>query len=302
MADLSSVYCGLTLANPFIASASPLTAELSSVKQLQQAGAAAVVLPSLFEESVKHKASVLDDYADKIKSYKDALNVPVIASLNGITEGGWLEHAARLEKAGCDAIELNIYYIAANVNESSDQIERRYIDLVYKLRSHIGVPIAVKLTHQFSSVAHLVKRLEDTGVDGVVLFNRFYLPDIDIDSMKVLPSLQLSSSNEALLRIRWIGLLRDQVRLSLSATGGMHCLDDALKALLVGADSIQLCSILFQKGVGEINRLRDQLEQWLDEKGHDGVDNIKGTMSYGRVPDPSAFERANYLQVLEENS
>lgn len=302
MADLSSVYCGLTLANPFIASASPLTAELSSVKQLQQAGAAAVVLPSLFEESVKHKASVLDDYADKIKSYKDALNVPVIASLNGITEGGWLEHAARLEKAGCDAIELNIYYIAANVNESSDQIERRYIDLVYKLRSHIGVPIAVKLTHQFSSVAHLVKRLEDTGVDGVVLFNRFYLPDIDIDSMKVLPSLQLSSSNEALLRIRWIGLLRDQVRLSLSATGGMHCLDDALKALLVGADSIQLCSVLFQKGVGEINRLRDQLEQWLDEKGHDGVDNIKGTMSYGRVPDPSAFERANYLQVLEENS
>jgi len=302
MADLSSVYCGLKLDNPFIASASPLTAELSSVKQLQQAGAAAVVMPSLFEESVKHKASVLGDYADKIKSYKDALDIPVVASLNGITEGGWLDHAAYLEKAGCDAIELNIYYIAANVNESSDQIERRYIDLVYKLRAHIGVPIAVKLTHQFSSVAHLVKRLEDTGVNGVVLFNRFYLPDIDVDCMKVLPSLQLSSSNEALLRIRWIGLLRDQVQLSLSATGGMHCLDDALKALLVGADSIQLCSVLFQKGVGEIERLRDQLEQWLDQKGHDGVENIKGTMSYGRVPDPSAFERANYLQVLEENS
>jgi len=302
MADLSSDYCGLTLANPFIASASPLTAELTSVKQLQQKGAAAVILPSLFEESVARSGSVLNEYADKIKSYKDALDIPVIASLNGITEGGWLEHAACLEQAGCDAIELNIYYIAASVKESSDQIERRYIDLVYKLRAQIGVPISVKLTHQFSSVAHLVKRLEDTGVNGVVLFNRFYLPDIDVESMTVVPSLQLSNSNEALLRIRWIGLLRDQVALSLSATGGMHTIDDALKALLVGADSIQLCSVLFEKGIDEIGHLRDRLEQWLEDNDYPGVAAIKGLMSYGRVADPSAFERANYLQVLEENS
>lgn len=302
MADLSSVYCGLTLANPLVASASPLTADLASAKQLQSAGAGALVLPSLFEESVRRDESLLLRYADKIKSYKDALDIPVIASLNGVTEGGWLDHAKHLEQAGCDAIELNIYYIAASVRESSDQIERRYIDLVYKLRAHIGVPIAVKLTHQFSSVAHLVKRLEDTGVNGVVLFNRFYLPDIDVESMSVTPSLQLSNSSEALLRIRWIGLLRDQVNLSMAATGGMHNLDDVLKAMLVGADAIQLCSVLFEKGLDELSRLRDQLENWLDQKGYDGVQATKGMMSYGRAKDPSAFERANYLQVLEENS
>ena len=302
MADLSSVYCGLFLKNPLIASASPLTAELASAKQLQSAGAGALVLPSLFEESVRADESLLSRYADKIKSYKDALNIPVIASLNGVTEGGWLDHAKYLEQAGCDAIELNIYYIAASVKESSDQIERRYIDLVYKLRAQIGVPIAVKLTHQFSSVAHLVKRLEDTGVNGVVLFNRFYLPDIDVETMSLTPSLQLSNSSEALLRIRWIGLLRDQVNLSMAATGGMHNLDDLLKTLLVGADAIQLCSVLFERGIDELGRLRDQLEHWLDQKGYDGVESIKGLMSYGRVKDPSGFERANYLQVLEKNS
>ena len=302
MADLSSLYCGLSLSNPFVASASPLTADLASAKQLQGAGAGALVLPSLFEESVQKDTSLLTRYADKIKAYKDALDIPVIASLNGITEGGWLDHAAFLQEAGCDAIELNIYYIAASVRESSDQIERRYIDLVYKLRAQIAVPIAVKLSHQFSSVAHLVKRLEDTGVNGVVLFNRFYLPDIDVESMSVTPSLQLSNSSETLLRIRWIGLLRDQVQLSLAATGGMHTLDDFLKTLLVGADAVQLCSVLFEQGIDELKRLQEQLEAWLERKGYDGVHAIKGLMSYGQVKDPSGFERANYLQVLEHNS
>lgn len=302
MADLSSVYCGLKLASPLMVSASPLTADLASVKQLQSAGASGLVMPSLFEEAVRSDAKMLSKYSDKIKSYKDALDIPVFASLNGVTEGGWLEHAATLEQAGCDAIELNIYYVAANVNESSDQIERRYIDLVYKLRAHIGVPISVKLTHQFSSVAHLVKRLEDTGVNGVVLFNRFYLPDIDVETMTVSPTLQLSNSSEALLRIRWIAILREQIRLSLAATGGVHSLDDVLKTILVGADAVQLCSVLFQKGVDELGRLRGALDQWLDDKGYVGVDSIKGLMSYGRVADPSGFERANYLQVLEHNS
>lgn len=302
MADLSSLYCGIKLANPLLVSASPLTAELASAKQLQSAGASGIVLPSLFEEAVRRDASVLSKYSDKIKSYKDALSIPVFGSLNGITEGGWLDHAAKLEQAGCDGIELNIYYVAANVNESSDQIERRYIDLVYKLRAQIKVPVSVKLTHQFSSVAHLVKRLEDTGINGVVLFNRFYLPDIDVESMTVSPTLQLSNSTEALLRIRWIGILRDQVNLSLAATGGIHTLDDVLKTLLAGADAVQLCSVLFQKGISEVGHLRDQLDQWLDSKGHESVDAIRGLMSYGRVGDPSGFERANYLQVLEHNS
>lgn len=302
MVDLTTTYCGMQLQNPLMASASPLTGELASAKQLQSKGISAVVMPSLFEEVIQQKPNQLQAYTDKIKSYKDALDIPVMGSLNGVTETGWLEHAAELEKAGCDGLELNIYYIAANAKESSDQIERRYIDLIYKLRAHVGLPIAVKLTSQFSSVAHLVKRLEDTGVNGVVLFNRFYLPDIDLETLSVTPTLSLSNSTESLLRIRWIAILREQVRLSLSATGGIHSVNDIVKALLVGADSLQLCSVLFQQGVDEATRLLEGLENWIDNSEFDSVAALKGKLSYGNIADPSAYERQNYLQVLEANS
>lgn len=299
---LTSQYCGLQLKNPLIASASPLTAELASAQQLESVGIGAVVLPSLFEEAVQADARSLDRYVDRIKQYKDTLGIPVIGSLNGITEGGWLEHSARLEEAGCDALELNVFYVAANAKESSDEIERRYIDLGYKLRMHIGVPISIKLTYQFSSLAHLVKRLEDTGVDGVVLFNRFYLPDIDLDSMTVNPILHLSNSDESLMRVRWIAILRDQVNLSLAATGGFHQVDDILKAMLVGADAVQLCSVLFQRGVDEVARLLEGMEAWMSSKGYDSVQALKGIMSYRNLKDPSGFERLNYLEVLDKNS
>ena len=299
---LATRYCGLQLKNPLIASASPLTAELASAQKLEAAGIAAVVLPSLFEEAVRADTANLERYVDRIKRYKDALSIPVIGSLNGITEGGWLEQAARLERAGCDALELNIYYIAANVNESSDHIERRYIDLVYKLRAHIGIPVSVKLTYQFSSIAHLIKRLEDTGIDGAVLFNRFYLPDIDLETLSINPALQLSTSSEALMRIRWIAILRDQVKLSLAATGGFHSVDDVLKALLVGADAVQLCSVLFQHGPDEVQRLLARLETWMDGKGYGSLRTLQGKLSYGNLKDPSGYERSNYLTVLEKNS
>lgn len=299
---LSTRYCGLHLDSPLIASASPLTAELASAQKLEQAGAGAIILPSLFEEAVRADVGNLNHYIDRIKQYKDTLRIPVIGSLNGITEGGWLEQAAKLEQSGCDALELNIYYVAANAKESSDHIERRYIDLVYKLRAEIGIPVSVKLTYQFSSIAHLVKRLEDTGIDGVVLFNRFYLPDIDLETLTITPTLQLSNSTEALMRIRWIAILRDQVNMSLAATGGFHTVEDILKAILVGADAVQLCSVLFQQGVGEVERLLAGVAEWMDRKGYDSIHALKGKMSYGNLKDPSGFERTNYLSVLEKNS
>jgi dihydroorotate dehydrogenase (fumarate) len=256
----------------------------------------------LFEEAVQADQSHLMHYLDRIKRYKDVLSIPVIGSLNGVTEGGWLEQAARLEEAGCDALELNIYYVAANVSESSDHIERRYIDLVYKLRAHIGVPVSVKLTHQFSSIAHLVKRLEETGIDGVVLFNRFYLPDIDLDTLSISPTLNLSTSSEALLRIRWIAILRDQIKLSLGATGGFHSRDDILKALLVGADAVQLCSVLFQQGVTEVSRLLQGMQEWMLQRNYASMSELRGKLSYGNLVDPSGFERSNYLSVIQHNS
>lgn len=299
--DLSTRYCGLALNSPLIASASPLTAELASARQLEAAGVGAIVLPSLFEEMVKADPLQLKRYVDRIARYKDGLSIPVIGSLNGVTEGGWLEQAARLEQAGCDALELNVYYIAASVRESSDHIERRYIDLSYKLRSHIGIPVSLKLTHQFSSIAHLVKRLEEAGVDGVVLFNRFYLPDIDLETLNISPTLHLSTSDESLLRIRWIAILREQVKLSLAATGGFHDVNDVLKAFLVGADAVQLCSVLFQRGADEVGRLLNALQAWMQARGYESLAALRGKLSYGNLADPSGYERANYVSVIEHN-
>lgn len=298
--DFRTRYCGLSLKNPLVASASPLTGELASVQKLAKAGVGAIVLPSLFEESVQADPKALTRYVDRIRQFKDALSIPVIGSLNGITEGGWLEQASRLETAGCDALELNVYYVAASVDEGSDDIERRYIDLAYKLRAEIGIPVSMKLTFQFSSIAYLVKRLEETGIDGVVLFNRFYQPDIDLESLTVKPVLQLSNSSEVLMRTRWIAILRDQVKLSLAATGGFHSADDIAKALLAGADAVQLCSVLFQQGLDEVARLKDGLQAWMEQKKFASVQSLQGMLSYGNLKDPAGFERLNYLDVLDK--
>lgn len=299
---LDTRYCGLQLASPLIASASPLTGELATARQLESAGVGAIVLPSLFEEAVQADAHNLARYVDRIKQYKDTLKIPVIGSLNGITEGGWLEHAERLQNAGCDALELNVYYVAANAQESGDEIERRYIDLTYKLRAQIAIPFSVKLTYQFSSISHFVKRLEETGVDGAVLFNRFYQPDIDLETLTINPVHHLSHSSESLMAVRWIAILRDQVNLSLAGTGGFHETADIIKALLAGADAVQLCSVLFRRGVHEIARMLEEMRQWMSGKGYDSVQALKGTMSYRNLRDPSGLERLNYLEVLDSGS
>lgn len=299
MVDLSTTYCHLSLKNPLIVSASPLTGSLESVCALEQAGAAALVMPSLFEEAIQADANQLLTYLDRVRQFKSELSIPIIGSLNGITEGGWLEHAEKLEQAGCDALELNIYYVAANINETSDSVERHYIDLVYQLRSKIGIPISVKLSHHFSSLANLVKRLEETGIDGAVLFNRFYVPDIDLDSLEIEPKLALSHPNEALLRIRWIAILREQVRLSLAATGGFHDAESMIKALLVGADAVQFCSVLLKKDITEVTKILKELTDWMAKNDFSSINDMKGKLSYGNAANPSAFERQNYLQLLD---
>ncbi len=298
MCDLSTDYCGLSLSSPLVVSASPLTAEVDTALSLQQAGAGAIVMPSLFEESVSQHPTESNKYLSKLSQLKAELSIPVIASLNGVTEGGWLEHASRLEDAGCDALELNIYYLAANVQQTGDMVERHYIDLVYKLRSQIKVPIAVKLCSQFTAVANLVKRLEETGIDGVVIFNRYYLPDIDIESIDVKPFLSLSHPSEALMRVRWLAILREQVKLSLAATGGFHGVNDIIKALLAGADVVQLCSVLMEQGVEQLADILAGIKDWGDEKGFADLAEFKGKLSYANAADPSAYERHNYYQAL----
>lgn len=299
MADLTTRYCHLALNNPLVVSASPLTSNLDSVKSLERAGASAVVMPSLFEEAINADSEHLARYLDTVKQFKDELSIPVIASLNGVTEGGWLAQSEQLVQAGCDALELNIYHVAASVDETSDMVERRYIDLVYQLRSHIAVPISIKLSHHFSSLANLVKRLQETGIDGAVLFNRFYVPDIDLERLDVEPKLVLSHSQESLMRIRWIAILREQVRLSLAATGGFHDAQGVIKAILAGADAVQLCSVLLQRGNEELAVILEQLDLWMENNEMVSIESIKGRLSYGNVADPSAYERQNYLQVLD---
>ena len=327
MVDLTTHYLGLTLKNPVVPSSSPLTGNFDDARRLEDLGAAAIVLPSLFEEALIHEqenmsrfiehqdighfeadsflppppqfTSTLDQYLEKIERYKQAMAIPVIGSLNGTTLSGWVDHARDLEEAGCDAIELNLYSINANKKDSSDDIERRYLRIVHDLSKAIKVPFTVKLSPQITSLTHFISRLEQAGAQGVSLFNRFYQPDIDLDTLAVAPKLHLSSSYECLLRVHWIALLRPQVKLGLAATGGFHDYKDTLKALLAGADVVHLCSLLLQQGMGAMVPLLENLEHWMEEREYESIQQLKGSLSYQHAIDPSAYERANYLQVLD---
>ncbi|MDX1693050.1 MAG: dihydroorotate dehydrogenase-like protein, partial [Ketobacteraceae bacterium] len=327
MVDLKTEYLGLSLKNPLVPSSSPLTGNLDDARRLEDYGAAALILPSLFEEAlineqenmsrfIEHQDighaeadsflpapptfhSTLDQYLEKVERYKGALSIPVIGSLNGTTASGWIDHARDLESAGCDAIELNLYSINANRADSSDDIERRYLKIVHELSRTIRIPFTVKLSPQITSLTHFVNRLEQAGAQGVSLFNRFYQPDIDLDTLTVAPRLQLSSSYECLLRIHWIALLRPQVKLGLAATGGFHDHRDALKALLAGADVVHLCSLLLAQGPEAVQPVLQQMIQWMEDKEYQSVQQLKGSLSYQHAVDPSAYERANYLQVLD---
>jgi len=328
--DLSTDYLGLKLANPLVPSASPLSRSLDTARELEDAGAAAIVMYSLFEEELRHEEERtnrflihqeighaeassflpfheqhqhgLDQYLEHLAALKHSLDIPVIASLNGVSLDGWVKHGCELQQAGADALELNAYYVAADTKPSSAELEARYLELVGELRSQVTIPITVKLSSQFTTIPHFVKQLESAGADGVALFNRFYQPDIDLDTLQVTPQLPRSSSEDALLAMRWIAILYGRVELSLAATGGIHSARDALKMLLAGADVTHLCSTLISHGPQRLAQIKSDMATWMEEQGFNSIAELKGRVSQQHAADPAAFERANYLWVLDNYS
>jgi len=327
MIDLSTEYLGLKLANPLVPSSSPLTGEFDSARKLEDAGASAIVLPSLFEEAIEYEQkqlerfvnsqalgnfeaqsyqpipenynSELDNYLERIQQYKSALDIPVIASLNGISTNGWIDSGKDLQQAGADALELNVYYIAGDTEIGGEEVENRYLQLLTDLRQHISIPVTMKLSSQFSSVANMVLKLQHSGAQGVSLFNRFYLPDIDLQTLQITPHLELSSSMESLLRIRWIALIRGRVDLSIAATGGFHQSQDLVKALLVGADITHLCSVLLKNGPEYITVLKHELQAWLEQQEYESVAQMKGSISKSCAINPAALEHSNYMHIIK---
>jgi dihydroorotate dehydrogenase (fumarate) len=330
MIDLSTEYLGLKLANPLVPSSSPLTGEFDSAKKMEDAGASALVLPSLFEEAIEYEqkqlerfvhsqslghyeaqsyqpvpedyGSELDNYLERLQQFKSSLAIPVIASLNGISTSGWIETGKELQQAGADALELNVYYIAGDPATSGVEVEQRYLQLLADLCQHITIPVTMKLSSQFSSVANMVLKLQQAGASGVSLFNRFYQPDIDLETLEITPHLELSSPIESLLRIRWIALIRGRVDLSIAATGGFHQAEDIVKALLVGADITHLCSVLLRNGPEYIALLNQQLYNWLEEHEYESVQQMKGSLSQSCAINPAALEHSNYMHVIKSYS
>ena len=325
--NLSTRYLGLELKNPLVVSACPLTGQLDSLRLLEEAGAAAAVMPSLFEEQIEHDAMAINDFYEQgVESFPEALSyfpemddyntgpaaylqhieeakrtvsIPIIGSLNGISRGGWVDYARQIQEAGADALELNIYYVATDPEMTAEQLEGRYVDLVVAVREAVSVPLAVKIGPYFSSLPHMARKLAEAGADGLVLFNRFLQPDIDLETLRVSPKLVLSTSNELRLPLRWIAILRPQLRwCSLAATSGVHTPEDVIKLLLAGADVTMVASALFQHGPGHLRTLLDGTRAWLAEKGYASIEQMKGSLSQSNAPDSAAFERANYVQTL----
>lgn len=325
-ADLSTNYLGLPLRNPIVASASPLTGDLATLRRLEQAGVAAAVLPSLFEEQIRFDEQRInsvyeyqaycsaeslsyfpevldynvgpDDYLRLIEDAKKSVAMPVIASLNGSSPGGWASFAKQFQDAGADAIELNIYFVPTDPQLTSAAVESQYADLVRNVRESVSIPVAVKLGAQFSSIPHFAACLAEAGANGLVLFNRYLEPDINLDSLQVTPQLLLSSHHEMRLPMRWIAILRDQTNLSLAATSGVHSAQDAVKLLLVGADVCMMASALLQKGADYAGKVLQDIQDWLDENEYKSVEQLKGSMSYGNSPDSGQWERANYMKAI----
>ena len=324
--DLTTTYLGLKLAHPLMVGASPLVDDMDMVKRLEDAGASAIVMHSLFEEQItrEEQGTILDmelhananaealsyfpkpdefrlgpeNYLEQIRRIKEAVSVPVIASLNGTTPAGWLRHGKLMQEAGADALELNVYYIATDAKEAGAVVEKRTLDIVRALKAEVKIPVSVKLSPFFSSVAHFAMELEAAGADGLVLFNRFFQPDINVEELTAEPTLQLSGPADLLLRLRWLAVLHGQVKGSLAVTGGVHDHIGALKAIMAGADAVQMVSALLIHGPERLAQTRVALDEWLEEQEYESLAQARGSMSLLKCPNPQAFTRANYMRIL----
>lgn len=324
--DLTTRYLGLELTHPLMPGASPLVDDLDNVKRLEDAGASAIVMRSLFEEQITRErfgtirdmeihadsyAEALsyfpepesyalgpDRYLEQVRKIKATVKVPVIGSLNGTSVSGWVQYARLIQQAGADALELNVYQVAASLWVPGETVEARIRDVVRAVKREVTIPVAVKLSPFFSSMAHVARQLDDLGVEGLVLFNRFYQPDLDPEELEVIPSLHLSDPSELLLRLRWLAILCGRVQASLSASGGVHGPRDVVKAIAAGADTVQVVSALLRHGPSHLAQLRKGLVEWMEEHEYASVSALRGCLSLQTCPDPGAFERANYMRVL----
>ncbi len=327
MIDLTTRYLGLTLRTPLVPSASPLSQEIASIRRLEDAGASAVVLYSLFEEQLRQESVELDHhlsagtesfaesltyfpqasefrlgpegYLEHIRKAKEAVDIPIIASLNGATVGGWTKFAQEIEQAGADALECNIYYIPTDPEVKASEIEQTYVDIVWAVKSAISIPVAIKISPFFTNVANVARRLDDAGADGLVLFNRFYQPDIDLEELEIRPNVLLSTPQALRLPLTWIGILYGKLKASLAATGGVHDPEDAIKMLMVGADVTMLCSSLLRNGINQLRHMERGIVEWMEQHEYESVKQMQGSMSQLRCPDPSAFERAQYMRAVK---
>ncbi|MAT39535.1 MAG: dihydroorotate dehydrogenase [Ectothiorhodospiraceae bacterium] len=325
--DLSTTYMGLQLKHPVVPSASPLSRDLGTIKAMEDAGAAAVVMYSLFEEQIAHDQKQLDhflaqgtesyqealsyfpeqedynlgpdEYLEHVRLAKQATDIPIIGSLNGVSTGGWIDYAKKIQEAGADGLELNVYYIPTDGKYSSMEIEQIYLNDLKAIKESISIPVAMKLSPFFSSFANMAKKLDDAGADALVLFNRFYQPDFDLENLEVVPTVTLSVANEGRLPLRWIAILYGKIKANMAATTGIHTGIDALKMLMAGADVTMVCSALLEHGVPRLTQIVNELQQWMEENEYESVAQLKGSMSQKSVAEPAAFERANYMKALQ---
>ena len=324
--DLSTTYLGFELKNPLAVAACSLTDKLDNLPRLEEAGVSAVVLHSLFQEQIEQQEAEIqrvyergtesfaealtyfpepedygvgpDRYLKHIEEVKKAVSIPVIASLNGSSTGGWVHYAKLMQEAGADALELNIYFVAADVEKSGQQVEAQYVEVVAAVRESISIPLSVKVGPYFSSPGHMALRLVEAGADGLVLFNRFLQPNIDLKNLKILPRLVVSSEHELLVPLRWIAILRDRTNASLALTSGIQTAKELLKAILVGADVGMVASVLYRKGVDQVGTILREMREWMEAEGYESVRVLRGSMSQAKCSDPVAFERGNYMKAL----
>jgi dihydroorotate dehydrogenase (fumarate) len=326
MTDLTTTYLGLSLKNPLVASASPLSRKLDTVRHLEDAGASAIVMYSLFEEQITHESQELDHYLERgthsyaeslnyfpdlnhynlgpelylehLRRVKAAVSIPVIGSLNGISSGGWVDYARKIEQAGADALELNIYYVPTDVDLSGAELEDTYVQLVRDVRARVTLPIALKLSPFFTSLPHMAKRFVEAGANGLALFNRFYQPDFDLEGLDVVPNLVLSTPHDLRLPLRWIAILYGRVAADLALTSGIHSAPDILKAMMAGASVTMTASTLLMHGIDRLTYLLHTLNEWMEQHEYESIMQMRGSMSQQSVADPAAFERANYMKEL----